>query len=283
MKAEYRIGSPPADASFNVKLMNLPEFDVAWHYHPHFELTYMIQSTGIRYVGDSMEAYDRGDLVLIGSNLPHCYKTVESDLEVHCIVVHFEESALSGWFDKPELTNIQWLLSRSERGISFSSKESLSLEPYFLRLTQEPPFERLLTLLSILNQLAKSPNQQLLAGVGFNSTLSDKASDRVSIINNYIKDNIHDRISVELIATQLGMSKAAFARFFKKTFGKVFTQHINEYKINLASKMLIQTELSISEIGYRTGFNNLTFFHRQFNRFQHMSPSKYRKAFRQIK
>ncbi len=282
MKPEFRTGLPSLDSSFQVKRIECPEFDVAWHYHPHFELTFMLQSTGIRYVGDSMVPFDRGDLVLVGTNLPHCWKTVESNKDVRCIVVHWEESLLSNWYNKPEFAEIRDLLNRSERGISFDLETALELEPYFLRLTMEYPFERLLTLLFILNRLAKSPKQQYLAGLGFNGTLSDKASDRVSMINNYLKDNIHNDISLTAIAAQLAMSKEAFCRFFKKTFGKPFTAHVNEFKINLASKMLIQTDLSVSEIGYRTGFNNLTFFHRQFNKYMQMSPKKFRQQYQEL-
>ncbi|MEM9337310.1 MAG: AraC family transcriptional regulator [Bacteroidota bacterium] len=282
MKPEYRTGIPSTETSFHVKQIDLPEFDVAWHYHPHFELTYILQSTGIRYVGDSMHPFDRGDLVLMGSNLPHCWKTVESKEDVHCVVVHWQDASINDWVKKPEFSDIKSLLDHAGRGISFDLNTSLELEPYFKKLTTVRPFERLITLLQILDKLANAPNRRILAGPGFHNTLSDKASDRVSLINNYLKDHILENVTLTEVASLVSMSREAFSRFFKKTFGKPFTTYVNEYKINLASKMLIQTDLSVSEIGYRTGFNNLTFFHRQFHRFQNMPPSKYRKEYRGI-
>jgi len=151
-----------------------------------------------------------------------------------------------------------------------------------IRPLDQTPFEQLLSFLNILHSLATTATIQLLAGPGFGKDLSTKESYRVNLINNYIRDNIHNKHSLDGLADKLSLSKEAICRFFKKTFDKTFSNYVNEYKITLASKLLIETDLSISEIGYSSGFNNLSFFHRQFNRFKHISPKNYRQEFQKI-
>ncbi len=283
MKAHLREVTTSPDSSFKVKVFEDKEFKAEWHFHPQYELTYMVRSSGLRYVGDSMHPFEKGDLVLVGKNVPHSWKTMDAKSEhVKCIIIQWDETLLKDWLGKPELTPIKTLLQKSSHGISFDLETSLSLEKQFISIVHQAPFERLLTFLDILHTLATKSSFELLAGPGFGRALSSKESHRVNVINNYIKDNIHDHHSLEVISEKLSLSKEAFCRFFKKTFDKTFSNYVNEYKVTIASKMLIETDFSVSEIGYRSGFNNLSFFHRQFNRYKQLSPKNYRRLYQEI-
>ncbi|GAB3649839.1 AraC family transcriptional regulator [Echinicola sediminis] len=283
MKAQLRQVTTSSEYSFKVKVFEDKEFKAEWHFHPQFELTYMVRSTGIRYVGDSMQPFYRGDLVLVGKNVPHSWKTIGDKGEhVKCVIIQWDDSLLNYWLDMPEFVAIRKLLSGSSYGIAFDQQTALSLEPDFIGLVDKSPFDRLMTLLQILHTLATKSETSLLAGPGFGKDLSSKESHRVNQINSYIKDNILEEINLSDVANRLALSKEAFCRFFKKTFDKTFTHYVNEYKVTLASQMLIETDLSVSEVGYRSGFNNLSFFYRQFNRYKDMSPQSYRQQFRNI-
>ncbi len=283
MKAHLKEVTSSPDSSFKVKVFEDREFKPEWHYHPQYELTYMVQSTGIRYVGDSMYTFKRGDLVLVGRNLPHSWKTIDTKNEhVKCVIIQWDETLLKDWLGKPEFAAINSLLAKAPRGISFDYEVAISLEKRFLAMFSQAPFERLMSLLHILNTLAMAPKSELLAGPGFGRLLSSKESYRVNVINNYIKDTIQDKHSLEELSDKLSISKEAFCRFFKRTFDKTFSNYVNEYKITIASKMLIETDMSVSEIGYQSGFNNLSFFHRQFNRYKGMSPKGYRRQFQRL-
>ncbi|MFY0626584.1 MAG: helix-turn-helix domain-containing protein [Reichenbachiella sp.] len=283
MKALRKEITSTPDHSFKVKVFEDKEFKAEWHFHPQYELTYMVQSTGIRYVGDSMHPFKKGDLVLVGKNVPHSWRTIDTTSEhVKCIIIQWDEALLNDWLDKPELNAIKSLLTKSSYGISFDLKTSLSLENSFISIPSQAPFERLITLIEILNTLGTKASTSLLAGPGFGKPLSDQQSHRVNVINNYIKDKILEKHSLDEISYLLSLSKEAFCRFFKRTFDKTFSSYVNEYKITIASKMLIETDLSISEIGYRSGFNNLSFFHRQFTKYKLHSPKKYRHQFQKI-
>lgn len=283
MKAEYRNTGSSTGSSFKTKFFMDKEFPAAWHFHPQYELTYILSSTGIRYVGDSMDKFGHGDLVLVGANLPHCWKTSGTQTEqVKCVIVQWDEGFLGNWSSKPEIAHIRNLLKLSLRGIKFHGNKVQKLENKILNLTEQEPFERLLSLLSVLQELATTDEYELLAGPGFTHTLSVQESERINTLYNFVKENIRKQITLKEAANQVSMSRESFCRFFKKTFNKSFFEFVNEYKINLASKMLIDTDCSISEIGYNTGYNNLSFFYRQFNKFMCMSPSHYRKEYQRI-
>lgn len=283
MKAQLKHVTAPPDTSFRVKLFEEKEFKAEWHFHPQYELTYVFQSTGIRYVGDSMHTFEPCDLVLVGKNLPHSWKTIDTKSEhVRCMVIQWDEELLQAWLEKPEFASIKKMLLKSPYGISFDIKTARSLKGSFDSITSQKPFERLMTFLNILNILATQSSMSLLAGPGFGKALSQKERSRLNIINNYIKDNFKNDPSIKELSDKLSLSKEAFCRFFKKTFDKTFSNYVNEYRVTIASKMLIETDLAVSEIGYSSGFNNLSFFHRQFNKYKEMSPNSYRQTYQQI-
>lgn len=283
MKAEFRSISPSPGSSFRTSIFEGKEFIASWHFHPQYELTYILGSSGIRYVGDNMANFEYGDLVLVGSNLPHCWKTVgEQKEEVRCIIIQWDEELLVTWLDKEEFQHIKQLIQLASRGIHFHKEYALLVENKMLQLIDLPPFERLLSFLQILQELASSGAYSFLAGEGFTTNLTIKESERVNLIYNYVKEYYNQQITLEDVAQKIAMNKDSFCRFFKKTFRKSFFEFVNEYKVSMATKMLINTDLTASEIGFKVGYNNLSFFNRQFNKFIKMSPSKYRKMYRGI-
>lgn len=283
MKAEYRSISPSPGSSFKTSVFEGTEFIASWHFHPQYELTYILGSSGIRYVGDNMGDFEYGDLVLVGANLPHCWKTIgEQKEDVKCIIIQWDADMLEDWLEKEEFQHIKQLLKLASRGVKFDRENALNIEDKMLELIDLAPFDRLLSFLNILQELAINSNHKCLAGGGFTTNLTIKESERINLIYNYVKEHHNQQIRLESISKIVAMNKESFCRFFKKTFRKSFFEFVNEYKINMASKMLITTDLTSSEIGYKVGYNNLSFFNRQFNKFVKMSPSKYRKMYRSI-
>lgn len=283
MKAEYRNITSSPGSSFRVSFFKEKEFPAAWHFHAEYELTYIVKSTGIRYVGNNIDCFDIDDFVMVGANLPHCWKTIgEQKGDVHCIIIQWKEELLSNWYDKQEIKSIKNLLKLAQRGIKFNKEFAKKHKYLLLQLVRLQSFERLILFLQILQKLAITSEYEILAGTSFSDSLSTEESERINIVYNYIKENHLNKISLDDISNQVSMSNDTFCRFFKKTFNKPFFTFLNEYKISLASKMLIDTDLSVSEVGYKVGYNNLTFFHRQFNKFMDISPSKYRQAYQSI-
>lgn len=111
----------------------------------------------MRYVGNSIKNFKEGDLVLIGKNLPHCWKTIGEQKDiVRAFILQWEEDLLGeGWLEKEEFTHISRMLRLSSRGIKFDVELAEALKSDFARLMEVPPYERLVGFLNILNKLAR--------------------------------------------------------------------------------------------------------------------------------
>ncbi len=284
MKAEYRNVLQDKEQSLRVFIFEDKEFPAAWHFHPQFELTYIVSSSGMRYIGDSIHNFSMGDFVLIGTNLPHSWKTVgEQTTPVKAVISQFSEELLgTNWLEKAEFYNIKKMLQLASRGIKFSGDTATYLSDKLLKLPTLPPFDKLLILLEILHNLSQRKDYTLLSSASFSADITMEDSKRISIIQAYVKNNVQSKITIEEVAGLIGLTEVSFCRYFKKVHNKSFITFLNEFRIALACKMLIETDLTVSEIGYECGFNSISLLHRLFNRFVQMTPLEYRGSYHSI-
>ncbi|TMM56758.1 AraC family transcriptional regulator [Maribacter algarum] len=281
MKAQLEKVISPPQGSFKCFTYKGETFDAPWHFHPEYELTYISKSNGMRYVGDSVMEFESGDLVLLGSNLPHCWKNTEHQKELaESIVVQWGENILgTGWVEKEEFMAIKNLLEVSLLGIKFNKRTSIEIGPRLQNMTKCPPFQKMISLLEILNILAKKEDFELLSRDTFNQKLNQDSNRKIDLIQNYVNDNFQNQITLKEISNLVLMNEETFCRFFKRTFGKSFFTFLNEYKIKLASKQLIETNKQVSEIAFLCGYESLPFFYRQFKKFMNCTPLAYRKKY----
>ena len=284
MKAEYRNVLQDKEQSLRVFVLEDKEFPAAWHSHPQFELTFIASSSGMRYIGDSIHNFSMGDFVLVGTNLPHSWKTVgEQNSPVKAVISQFSEELLGiNWLEKTEFYNIKKMLSLSARGIKFSVETVAELEDKLLILPQLPPFEKLITLITILNTLSLKKDYTLLSSPSFSANITKEDSKRISIIQTYVKNNVQSKITIEEVAGLIGLTEVSFCRYFKRVHNKSFITFLNEFRIALTCKLLIETDLTVSEIGYECGFNSISLLHRLFNRLIKMTPLEYRSSYHSI-
>lgn len=256
-------------------------FQYPWHYHPEYELTFILKGQGVRYVGNSIENFFDGDLVLMGPNLPHCWiNSPEHTESVGAIVIYLNDKFLEKtWMESCEFDAIRRLLNYSTWGIKFDKAVALKLKDKCLNLLQMPPFERMIALLQILNELALTTEYHFLCEHGFSCDLNDSQSERISIVYKYIEKKFQQKISLADIAGKVSMSEKYFSKFFSKVMKKSFFEFLNEYKINKACKLLIETDRQISEICYASGFESIPFFYRQFKKFKNCQPKNYRSSY----
>jgi AraC-like DNA-binding protein len=254
------------------------EFDYPWHYHPEYELIYVKRSHGMRYVGNSIENFSDDDLVLLGSNLPHCWvNSADQQLPAQAIVVYLKEEFLDKtWMQSREFEAIRALLGSSSKGIKFDRAVALRLKEKCTELCRLSSLEKLMMLLNILQELANTKEYSFLCEQGFSYELNPSYNDRINTVYKFIENNYHKKISLADIAAEVHMSEEYFSRFFRKIMKKSFFEFLNEYKINRACKMLIETDKQISEICYASGFESIPFFYRQFKKFKNCQPSHYR-------
>lgn len=254
-----------------------------WHYHPELELVYVNGGSGKRQIGSHVSYYRNGDLILIGSNLPHCGFTDKLTGNKSETLIQMKADFLgSDFFNIPEMKNIQKLFEVAKGGIAFYGKTKMKVGEKMEILEYQTDFQRLLSILNILNQLATSDEMHVLNAEGFSLETEVKDNDRINIVFNHVKANFKEDISLEQIADMVSMTVPSFCRYFKKITNKTFTQFVNEYRLVHASKLLAEQPISITQVCYDSGFNNFSHFNKSFKAFTGQNPSEYRNQLKTV-
>jgi AraC-like DNA-binding protein len=284
MKPKLLDRSASLNRSFNLSLQISSHFLKVWHHHPELELVLIKKSTGARFVGDSISRFGPGDLVLIGSHLPHMWQNdsiyFENEIEdsAETIACHFKEDFMGNCFaNVPELKPIKVLLEKAKRGIVFMGKSRSVGQEILENMLRCNDFDRLVKLTQLLNILANEPEVEQISSPGFVASFSQEESRRLDNIYEYIHNKFKEDISLEKVAELASMNTSSFCRYFKKTTGKTFSHYLNTVRIGYACKLLIEDRYTISEICYESGFNNISNFNRQFKTITNYSPSTYSK------
>jgi AraC-like DNA-binding protein len=283
VKALFEKISEPGQ-SFVVRTRRDRSFDFCWHFHPEYELTYIVKSSGRRYVGDSIEDYHDGDLILLGPNLPHTWGSTPQprrSRQSHvAIYTQFSENfAGADFLSKPELAALKTLFSRASRGLKFSHQIEQRVGREMELLNDAGGMKRLVKLLEILDILVHARNAKPLASAGFSPALKRFDESRIDAVCNYVHENLGEAISLPEAASRAHMSVSAFSRFFHRALGRTFVEYVNELRIGEACRQLIESEKSVAEIAFAAGFENLSNFNRRFLKLKAMSPRDYRRRF----
>jgi AraC-like DNA-binding protein len=254
-----------------------------WHYHPEIELVYVNGGSGKRQIGSHISYYTSGSLILIGSNLPHCGFTDEKTGNSKETIIQMKPNFLGDtFFGTAELKNIHNLFNRAKTGLVFIGETKKRLGKKVELMADQLPFERLLTLLSILNELEEATEFKVLNAEGFSMNLQMQDNDKINTIFNFVKDNFQEQITLEEVAELVSMTVPSLCRYFKKITKKTFTKFVNEYRLVHASKLLAEKPISITEVCFESGFNNFSYFNKTFQEFTGKSASQYRKEHRSI-
>lgn len=267
-----------------VKWDDFPHFTYPWHFHSEFEIVYILKSSGRRFVADSIEPFQEGDITLMGSYLPHFWKSdVPGDIEtsqVNAIVVQFHKDFFREEINSyPEFHRISELLKRAERGIHFSKTSGEKIGKMLKRLLKLNGLERMLYFIKLMDAMARTENYRILASNAYQLEEHKELNNRLDKIMHFINTNYQRKITQEEVATKIGMTTAAFCRYFKEKTGKGFIFFVNEMRIGYACKLLIENHLSISQICFECGFNNISNFNRMFKRQTGFTPGEYQQQF----
>ena len=253
------------------------------HVHPELELVYVNGGTGKRHIGNQVSYYQNGDLIFLGSNLPHFGFTDRLTGNKSETVIQMRQEFLGEhFFDIPEMQSIRKLLERSQQGIVFHGKTKRRVGAKMEKLINKEPFERIISLLKIMHDLAQSKEYSLLNSERIAIEIEPQDNRRMNQIFAFVRENFQQSIPLSDIADQVSMTVPAFCRYFKKISGKTFTQFVNEYRLVHAVKLLSEQPLSITEICYQSGFNNFSHFNKQFREFTGKTPSSYRNELRKV-
>lgn len=249
------------------------------HQHEEIQVSFIITGSGTLIVGDTINDYKEGDVLVIGSNLPHVFKSeVIDNTKSHMMTLFFTEDAFGKtFFDLEELKDLQRFFKNSQNGFK-TSDVSPTYAPLFFKLKSATKLERFIILLEILKLLAMGKHIPLSSFV-YKKQYSAIEGKRMRDIMEYTMNNSHKNISLDNIAAVSSMTKNAFCKYFKKRTNKTYIRFLTELRIERSCKLLISDEAyAIAEIAEKSGFNNISNFNRQFKTIKGISPSLFRKS-----
>lgn len=283
MKPSFeQIKKNPSKSSFSQVILNLPEFEPYWHFHPEYELTYIISGSGKRIVGDSIEPFGPGDLVLLGADLPHTWNSVRSDQEkgiCKAVVFQFNKGMVPDteeWFS--EFENIQKLLRKAYRGISFYGQQAEEIGKKLEKLPNSRGLQKLTRFWLILDKLSRADENSFLASEGYAPSLNKFNGERINKVFKFVSEHFAEEIKLRQLANLTHMTETSFSRFFKTISGESFMDYLNSYKISKACALLAEKkEMSILEIAYKAGFKSSTHFNRMFLDKKGCTPTNFRR------
>ncbi len=259
--------------------------DHTWHYHPEFELTWIIRSSGTRFIGDSVAPYDSGDLVLVGPNVPHRWcddPSVDAEAS-ELIVVQFDAGCLGANFlDLPEASAVRYLLERSACGLQFTPETVRRIGDLLRGMAAHTGMQRLIEFLQVLHVLSHAVDTTRLARLEyqFEKDINPLHRRRIEIVYDHVHAQLAGEICQTEVARKVGLSPPAFSRFFKAATGRTFVCFVNLVRVGRACRLLSSTALSITATALECGYGNLSNFNRQFHARKGMTPTEFRRLAR---
>lgn len=255
------------------------QFDFPLHYHEEYELNLIVNAKNAkRIVGNHIHVIDDLELVFVGPNLSHAWFTHEcTSQEIIEVTIQFHKDFLDDtMLRRNQLSFIRSLFDKSKKGIAFSRETIKMIKPRILELSQRNGFDSVLELLSILHDLSISRNMLSLSDAAFSNQQANYNSRRIEKVFEYLNLNYSKPLTLAEVAKITNMPEVSFSRFIKKRTGKTFIVSLNEIRLGHASRLLIDTTTTISEIAYSCGFNNISNFNRVFKKKKNTTPKEFR-------
>lgn len=264
------------------------EFTYPIHCHSEFELNFTENAAGVRrVVGDSVEVVGNYDLVLItGKELEHVWEqNTCTSKEIREITIQFSsELFFNNFVNKNQFDSIRVMLDKAQCGISFPMSAILKVYIWLDKLTSEKQgFYAVMNFLRVLYELSQCEDTKVLSSSSFAKIEICSESRRVQKVQKYIGEHYKEEIRQSVLADLIGMTTVSFSRFFHLRTGKTLSDYIIDIRIGFASRLLVDSTHTISEICYECGFNNLSNFNRMFKRKKGCSPKEFRESYRKKK
>jgi len=272
--------------SFSVRQDMVPYINNRWHYHAEVELLHFKKGKGTQFIGDSIKQFKAGDVVLVGSNLPHYWRFDDEYFEENAPVsadvrvAHFCEDFWGSQFlNLPENVHIKSILDKSRRGLQITGRTRERVAELLDLLLHASDYHRIIYLMEALSVIANCKQLSMLSSIGFKHDMMEDEKDRINAIYEYSLKNFRRPIQLEEIAGVANISPNSFCRFFKSRTRKTYSQFLIEIRVGHACKLLIENNMSIKQLCYESGFNNFTSFHKYFKMITNKSPLIYQKEF----
>ena len=259
------------------------DFGCVWHRHPECEITLVRHGGTERWVGGKLTPLKPGDLVMLGSDLPHDYRNDPFPHArrgpVEALVVQFMPQLLGeGWMKHASMEPMQKLFHRARLGLEVTGLTRKVAARHVTRIVKATGMRRVVLLLQLLEVLAASKELVEIASPGFHSLVGNGSADRIGRVCDHIEQHLTEEIYLAKLAAMTGLSESGFSRLFRKCTGRTLPQYINELRISRACRLLAETDDTVAQISVACGYLTPAHFQRQFKIHQHRSPLTYRSA-----
>lgn len=272
------------ESSFSVHQNRDKNFYNQWHFHPEIELIYIHKGRGTRFIGNDVHRFEPDELCLFGANLAHMWRcdpeyfVEDSKLKAEVTVIYFQHDFLGDkFFNTPELRNIELLLEKAKQGIKVTGNTKAQVKILIKKLAEAGGLERIVILLNILDKIATSKEREYINTIHQPEKIEWQEADRLNKVFQYISDNFQKKITLEEIASVANLSAKAFCRYFKSKTRKTLQDFLLEVKIAHACNLILEKDMTIYEVCYDSGFNNLSNFNRYFKKLTNKTPLEFKK------
>lgn len=261
-----------------------PTVHFLWHYHHEMELVWVRKGRGLRYVGRSVERFEAGDLVLLGSRLPHTWASAfdQPNGAEWCVIQFLPKHWSNEFWLLPEVRKLNVFLAQAARGMRFTGPARWKIGEQIEALIAQPThsLESLIQFLGIFQHLLRAPFHFLNgADAGIDLAGPDP---RLEHLLEWIQDHFAEPITQAQCAAQMKMSPQGFSRWFKLRVGRVFQRYMNELRVAKICAQLVDQHESITQTAFKCGYNNLANFNRRFREITGLSPTEFRSQTRQM-
>lgn len=285
MKPQLLKVTPGLTHSFSMRLDQVPFVNNHWHYHPELELLYFKSGNGAQFIGDNIGSFKSGDVILVGSHLPHYWRFDDiyfQNLSVvpNVYVAHFCENFWGKEFlSIPENLPLMDLMEKSKRGIKVNGPAREIVGGLLEKMLLADGCHKVLFLLEALITIVESKDKEVLSSLSFLPIIKQNDDGRINSIYRYSMENYKRKINMEEIASVANMSPNSFCRYFKSKTRKTFSNFLLEIRVGIACKLLIENKMSIKQTCYESGFNNFASFHKYFKMITNKTPLSYQQEY----
>ncbi len=289
MKQAIRKTLIPPHQLFLIRELKEQHFDPVWHFHSDYQLFWVAEGNGTRFIGDNVTRFEKGELVFTGPDLPHLWRSddiyfdKQSGANTLGIVLYLKEDFLGiSQTDKDEFTGLKKLFEKSRRGIDISGSTKIKVMNLLPELLDLTGTRSIIKVLEILDLICESKDLNFISQASYTNTFGENEANRMSKVYAFVMDHLRHDIRLNEIAKELCMTPTSFSRYFTMKTNQPFSRFVIGLRIQQATKLLVEDEKSIAEISWECGFKTLSHFNKQFRDCMQLTPSAYRKQFKAI-
>lgn len=260
--------------------LELHAFRSGLHRHGHAELTWIERGQGLRWVGDSVEPFFDGDLVLLGSDMVHTWASRGEPRPGRCRATVLQFPA--DWAQRtglPELSGVAPLLLLARRGLQLQGATREAVASLLQRTREAGGARRVAAFVEMLAVMleGRADLRPLASDRGPAAAGSANAVRRIDPVLAWVENHLGEELRVEQAAALVHVTPAAFARFFRREIGKGFVEYVNDARCSWAALRLLEGRQPVAQVAHECGFPALSNFGEQFRRRYGVSPRDFRK------